>query len=55
MLNLIKNMPESAKTKKCIVVRRVNGELWYWGAWDDADTANEVALEIGGMTIRTEE
>ena len=54
-MNMINNLPESAKTKKCIVARRVNGELWYWGAWDDADTANEVALEIGGVMIRNED
>lgn len=50
----INNMPEYAETKKYIVVRRVKGELWFWGAWNDRDTANEVALEIGGITLRNE-
>lgn len=50
----INNMPEYATTKKYIVVRRVNGELWFWGAWNDRDAANEAALEIGGITLRNE-
>ena len=50
----INNMPEYAATKKYIVVRRVNGELWFWGAWNDRDAANEAALEIGGITLRNE-
>ena len=50
----INNMPEYATHRKYIVARRVDGELWFWGAWDDRDRANEVALEIGGITIRNE-
>lgn len=50
----INNLPEYAKTKKYIVARRVDGELWFWGAWDDRDTANEVALEEGGITIKND-
>lgn len=45
----INNMPNT--TKKYIVARRVDGELWFWGSWDDRDRANEVALEIGGEVI----
>ena len=54
MTNKVNNMPKYAETKKYIVARRVDGELWFWGAWDDRNTANEVALEIGGITLRNE-
>lgn len=50
----INNLPAYAENKSYIVVRSVDGELWFWGAWDDRDTANEVALEIGGITLRNE-
>lgn len=44
----IQNVPEYAKNYKYIVVRRVDGELYFWGAWNDRNKAKEVAIEIGG-------
>ena len=51
----INNMPEQAKEKKVIVVRIVNGEAWFYGAWDDRDKAAKAAAEVGGMVIQTRE
>lgn len=50
----IQNVAEYAKNYKYIVVRRVNGELYFWGAWNDRDKANEVAIEIGGEVVTNE-
>lgn len=45
---MINNLPTYANEYKYIVARRVDGELWFWGAWNDRNKANEVAIEIGG-------
>ena len=52
MRDYIKNMPLS--TRAYVVARRVDEDLWYWGSWDDRDTANEVALEVGGEVFTDE-
>jgi hypothetical protein len=49
----INNMPKDT-VERYIVARRVNGDLWFWGAWNDRNRANEVALEIGGEVIVNE-
>ena len=41
----IKNIAEYAKTKKYIVAREIDGEYWFFSAWDDANKANEQALD----------
>lgn len=43
----IQNVAEYAKNYKYIVARRVDGELYFWGAWNDRNKANEVAIELG--------
>ena len=48
---MIKNLPNYANEYKYIVARRINGELWFWGAWNNRNKANEVAIEIGGEVI----
>lgn len=47
----INNFPEYAKEYKYIVVQRIDGELWFWGAWDDRNKANEAALELGNGVV----
>ena len=47
----IQNVPEYAKNYKYIVARRVDGELYFWGAWNDRNKANEVAIEISGEVV----
>lgn len=49
----INNMPKDT-TEKYIVARRVNGDLWFWGAWNDRNKANEVAIEIHGEVIEND-
>ena len=51
---MINNLPTYANEYKYIVVRRVDGELWFWGAWNDRNKANEVALEIFGEVVTNE-
>ena len=48
---MINNLPTYANEYKYIVARRVDEELWFWGAWNDRNKANEVALEIGGEVV----
>jgi hypothetical protein len=43
----INNMPAYAMTKKYILVREVDGEYWFFSAWDDGDKANEQAISCG--------
>ena len=52
MRDYINNVPASAKAY--VVARRIDGDLWYWGSWDDRDTANEVALQVGGEVFTDE-
>lgn len=47
----INNMPDLANGKKYIVFRTVDGEAWFYGAWDDAKKAIDVACEVDGKVI----
>ena len=47
----INNMPTTADNYKYIIVREVDGEMWYYGADNDRDRANEVALAVGGIVL----
>jgi len=51
----INNMSESARKYKYIVFRMVDGEFWYYGAWNDHLKALHQALEIGGQFVPIEE
>lgn len=48
----VNNLSATAKNYKYIVANRVYDEntqkyrLWFYGAWNDADKANEVALHL---------
>ncbi len=42
--------------KKYIVARAINGELWFWGQWDDEDEARKVAEQFeNGVVLEMEE
>lgn len=43
----INNCPDYAKHYKYIVARDVDGEIWFYGAWNDEKEANRVAKELG--------
>ena len=55
----INNLPTYAKNYAFIVVREIfteeGIERWFYGAWNDRNTANEVALEVGGVTLHAED
>lgn len=46
-LAVVKNMP--LDVHDYIVARVFEGELWYWGSWDDHDEATKAAREVGGI------
>jgi len=53
MMQNVNNLPATHKTY--VVARAVEGELWYWGSWDDEETAHTIANEIDGIVVYDEE
>lgn len=51
-MSRINNIPASAK--RFVVARNVDGELWYWGSWNNQDAAIDAANAIGGIVIEME-
>lgn len=47
----IKNMPTYASNYKYLVVRDVNNELWFWGAYKTITEAEIVASDINGTVL----
>ena len=47
----INNMPETAKARKYVTVREVDGGWWFYDAWDDFEKALKQAREINGQII----
>lgn len=47
----IQNVASYAKDYRYIVARNVDGVLWFWGAWNDKNKANAVALELGNGVV----
>ena len=47
----INNMPKTANTYRYIVANRVDGDLWYWGSWNDRDKAYEVARQMSAEVV----
>ena len=45
---MINNLPNYAKDYKFIVYTEVNGEKWFYGAYNDAQWAREVAAMVEG-------
>lgn len=50
MMNLM-NMPEYADHYEFVVVREIDGDYWFWGAYRDGFKAEQVAMEIGGVIV----
>lgn len=48
----VKNLADYAEDKAYIVARFSGSELWFWGAWDNEDTARKTAAAIGGVVIK---
>lgn len=51
MMPKVMNVKEYAKSKRYIVAREVDGTLWFWGACDDMEQAEQTAKEIGGVVV----
>lgn len=50
----IQNLPAYAAEYKYIVARWADGGLWFWGAYDDENSAKAAACEIGGVVVERE-
>lgn len=48
----VHNVPQYAKTHDFWVVRLVDGELWFYGAWNDTKEAERVAREVHGLVVQ---
>ena len=47
----INNVPQYAHEYRFIVYRVVDGERYFWGAWNDSGKAVTAAKEIGGEVM----
>ena len=45
------NCPEYAYHRNYVVASVVNHELWFYGAWDDRQSAYQAAAEINGVVL----
>lgn len=52
---IIKNLSDYAINYNYIVASAVNGDLWFYGAWNSKNLAYEIAMEIGGIVIKNPE
>ena len=50
----VNNLPANVTKYAWITARLVDGELWFYGAWQDEAGAREQALEIGGLALKVE-
>lgn len=50
MMNLM-NMPEYANDYEFVVAREIDGDYWFWGAYENGFKADQIAYEIGGVVI----
>lgn len=48
---MIKNVPDYADDFPYIVARECDGADWFWGAFDNADKAEEVAKNVSGFVV----
>lgn len=47
----VNNLPSYAARYKYVVARSVDGELWFWGAYDERENADEAAESIEGIVL----
>lgn len=46
-------LPEYARNYNWIVARVVDGEAWFYGAYNDEDKAFAVGTEVNGVVVST--
>lgn len=47
----VNNLPDDIE--KYVVARVCDGELWFWGTWDDKDKAEKVVNDVeNGILLR---
>lgn len=51
----INNVESYALNKKFIVYRMIDGEAWFYDAWNDTRKAEEQSREINGYVTKTNE
>jgi hypothetical protein len=49
------NVPAYAAEYPYVVVREVEGEYWFYGAYENVFRASKVAYEVHGHVIKTDE
>jgi hypothetical protein len=55
LVDNIYNIPEYAKDHKYIVFRLLDGDDFFWGAYDNLDRAIHIANTIDGYIVKTSE
>ena len=50
-MSTVKNLPEYANKYKYIVASQIDGDLWFWGAWNNMKKAINAAEKIGGKVV----
>ena len=50
-MTTINNLPAYASNYEYMVVRLIDGEYWFYGAYSNGRRAESVAFEIGGEVI----
>lgn len=50
----INNLPEYARDRAYIVYTPVDGQAWFFSAWDDQERAVQQALEYGCQVVPNE-
>ena len=50
-MSTVKNLPEYANEYKYIVASQIDGDLLFWGAWNNMEKAIKAAEEIGGKVV----
>lgn len=51
----ILNVEAYALSYEYIVARYVEGDWWFYGAWNDAETAYKIAMLEGGQVFKMKE
>lgn len=47
----VMNCPDYAKECKYIVCNLCDGELWFYGAWNEKESAYKAAEQLGDSTV----